>query len=214
MSEPAQDLRTRRRLATERELHQAALGLMDRRGFTATTVDEIVAAAGVSQRTFFRYFATKEDAVLLGYRALDEAIDSLDLPAHPAAALRSLLDFHQHQLDLLAQDEADSYVALQRLIDREPALRAAVAARELASMERLRIRLQSQLPTAGPLVSRLVSEIATAILRVTFDVWRAQPDCSVTELLRLHRDVRATAQVLVTGMSDQNQGADHAPSTR
>ncbi|MDF2823394.1 MAG: transcriptional regulator [Mycobacterium sp.] len=197
MSETTPDLRTRRRLATEQDLHQAALTLMEHRGFAATTVDEIVAAAGVSQRTFFRYFATKEDAVLLGYRELDEAIDSLEVPGDPRAALGALLDFHQQQIDLLGQDEANRYVTLQRLINAEPALRDAVAARELASMERLRVRLQSRLP-AEPLSSRLIAEIATAILRVTFDHWRARSECTVAELPALYREVRSVAAALVT----------------
>lgn len=196
MTHSTTDLRTRRRLATEQELHQAALRLMTERGFAATTVDEIVAAAGVSQRTFFRYFATKEDAVLLGYRALDEAIDSLELPSDPHAALQALLGFHEHQIDQLAQDEADRYVMLQRLISAEPALRDAVAARELASMERLRVRLEAHLPGDQPLTSRLIAEIATAILRVTFDHWRDQAGCSVADLPALYRDVRAAAAAL------------------
>ena len=196
MSDTTQDLRTRRRLATEQDLYQAALALMGRQGFAATTVDEIVAAAGVSQRTFFRYFATKEDAVLLGYRALDEAIDSLELPSDPHAALQALLGFHEHQIDQLAQDEADRYVMLQRLISAEPALRDAVAARELASMERLRVRLEAHLPGDQPLTSRLIAEIATAILRVTFDHWRDQAGCSVADLPALYRDVRAAAAAL------------------
>lgn len=196
MSDTTQDLRTRRRLATEQDLYQAALALMGRQGFAATTVDEIVAAAGVSQRTFFRYFATKEDAVLLGYRALDEAIDSLELPSDPHAALQALLAFHEHQIDQLAQDEADRYVMLQRLISAEPALRDAVAARELASMERLRVRLEAHLPGDQPLTSRLIAEIATAILRVTFDHWRDQAGCSVADLPALYRDVRAAAAAL------------------
>lgn len=197
MTHSTTDLRTRRRLATEQELHQAALRLMTERGFAATTVDEIVAAAGVSQRTFFRYFATKEDAVLLGYRELDDAIDSLQVPGDPHSALEALLLFHQDQLDRLAQDEADRYLLLQRLISTEPALRDAVAARELASMDRLRLRLQTQLPAAPPLTSRLIAEIATAVLRVTFDHWRADPDGSVAELPRLYRQVRIAAQTLV-----------------
>lgn len=196
MADTTQDLRTRRRLATEQDLYHAALALMERQGFSATTVDEIVAAAGVSQRTFFRYFATKEDAVLLGYRALDEAIDSLDLPPDPHGALQALLTFHERQIDQLAQDEADRYVTLQRLISAEPALRDAVAARELASMERLRVRLEARLPGDQPLTSRLIAEIATAILRVTFDHWRAQPGCSVADLPALYRDVRTTAEAL------------------
>jgi AcrR family transcriptional regulator len=198
MSYSTQDLRTRRRLATERELYETALELMAQRGFASTTVDEIVAGAGVSQRTFFRYFATKEDAVLLGYRELDEAIDSLELPPDPQAALQALLAFHQRHIDMLAQDEADRYVTLQRLISTEPALRDAVGARELASTERLRVRLEAQLPGDQPLISRLIAEIATAILRVTFDHWRARSGCSVAELPTLYREVRAAAQTLMT----------------
>lgn len=198
MSAASPDLRTRRRLATEQELHEAALMLMARRGFAATTVDEIVAAAGVSQRTFFRYFATKEDAVLLGYRALDDALDSLDIPDDPRSALAALLTFHEEQIDLLTHEDADRYVTLQRLISTESALRDAVAARELASMERLRIRLDAGLPGDHPLASRLIAEIATAFLRVTFDHWRTQPNCSVSDLPRLYRDVRALAQGLAT----------------
>ncbi|CAN5649336.1 TetR family transcriptional regulator [soil metagenome] len=190
------DLRTRRRLATEQDLHDAALQLMAGRGFAATTVDDIVAAAGVSQRTFFRYFATKEDAVLLGYRALDEALDSLDIPADPRSALHALLAFHEEQIARLTDDDADRYVTLQRLISTEPALRDAVAARELAGMERLRVRLDAHLPGDQPLTSRLIAEVVTAILRVTFDHWRTQPNCSVSELPRLYHQVQVLARGL------------------
>ncbi|MBR8639674.1 TetR family transcriptional regulator [Streptomyces tuirus] len=58
------DLRERRRLATQADIEDAALDLFERQGYERTTVLEIAAAAGVSQSTFFRYFATKEDAAL------------------------------------------------------------------------------------------------------------------------------------------------------
>ena len=52
------DLRERRRLATQAEIEDAALDLFERQGCERTTVLEIARAAGVSQSTFFRYFAT------------------------------------------------------------------------------------------------------------------------------------------------------------
>lgn len=44
-------------------LAEAAFGLFTERGFERTTVDDIVARAGVGRRSFFRYFPSKEDAV-------------------------------------------------------------------------------------------------------------------------------------------------------
>jgi TetR/AcrR family transcriptional regulator, regulator of mycofactocin system len=51
----------RRRVTSRAELEQTAFGLFASRGFDATTVDEIAAAAGIGRRTFFRYFPSKND---------------------------------------------------------------------------------------------------------------------------------------------------------
>ncbi|MET7751408.1 TetR family transcriptional regulator [Micromonospora sp. NPDC005367] len=57
-------LAERKRQLVAEELRNAALMLLATRGFDAVTVDDIVATAGMSRRTFFRYFASKEDVVV------------------------------------------------------------------------------------------------------------------------------------------------------
>ncbi|GDY60339.1 hypothetical protein SVIO_109620 [Streptomyces violaceusniger] len=54
----------RKRQLVSNELSEAALQLLALKGFDAVTIDEIAATAGVSKRTFFRYFASKEDVVV------------------------------------------------------------------------------------------------------------------------------------------------------
>ena len=64
MEQPDRGLRERKKRETRRAIHRAALDLVEEFGFDSVTTDEIAGRAGVSPRTFFNYFPTKESAVL------------------------------------------------------------------------------------------------------------------------------------------------------
>jgi AcrR family transcriptional regulator len=64
--------RSRHKQATALALRSAAVRLMADRGYEATSTDEIARAAGVSPRTFFNYFPTKESAVVHAPQAITD----------------------------------------------------------------------------------------------------------------------------------------------
>lgn len=119
-----QGVRERTRVAIRTELADAAVRLFSEHGFAETTAREIATAVGVSERTFFRYFPSKEDVVLgvldelgvqlatrLATRPADEA---------PLIALRRSFDV---MTETLVEDPEWSS-AMLRLTHDVPCLRA------------------------------------------------------------------------------------------
>jgi AcrR family transcriptional regulator len=64
LSSRTSSLRDRTRRAVQKEIADAAHALFVERGYEETTIDDIAAAVGMSQRSVFRYFETKEDLVI------------------------------------------------------------------------------------------------------------------------------------------------------
>ncbi len=90
----------RKRVTSRAELEQTAFALFAARGFDATTVDEIAAAAGIGRRTFFRYFPSKNDIPWGAFEAELERMQ-VRLKACPPevplmdAIRMALIDFNQ-----------------------------------------------------------------------------------------------------------------------
>ncbi|MCC9196861.1 mycofactocin system transcriptional regulator [Arthrobacter sp. zg-Y820] len=73
ISAAAEPIRSGRKpVTTKEELSHVALALFNHRGFDRVTVDDIAAAAGIGRRTFFRYFASKNDLPWGDFEALLE----------------------------------------------------------------------------------------------------------------------------------------------
>ena len=81
--------------AIRAEVAQRAIVLLDERGFDQTTVEEIASAVGISPRSFFRYFPTKEDLVIGNLMAMgqlvEEALRSRPADEAPWTALRAAM---------------------------------------------------------------------------------------------------------------------------
>jgi AcrR family transcriptional regulator len=123
-------LRERKKARTRDAMLAAALQRFRTDGYEATTVRSIAQAADVSERTFFRYFASKEDLILsLVIAAADEFIAALRVrPAdeQPIDAMRQALRDALGALDAeSARSQTEAFAAVVRLIEQTPALLAA-----------------------------------------------------------------------------------------
>jgi AcrR family transcriptional regulator len=103
--EAASGLRERKKARTREAIIDAALDLFGSKGFEATTIEDIAAAADVSPRTFFRYFDSKVDLVMAHNEAHGDKIGPL-IAARPATegpleALRQVVQ--QMLLERLAE---------------------------------------------------------------------------------------------------------------
>jgi AcrR family transcriptional regulator len=117
------DWRARKKAATKHAIQEHALRLFVEKGYEATTVEEIAAAAGVSHMTFFRYFPRKEEVVEYDeYDPLfEEIVAGRPADEPPLTALHRALRTGLGQI--LATDR-DALLIRTRLILRNPVLRA------------------------------------------------------------------------------------------
>ncbi|SOD65216.1 transcriptional regulator, TetR family [Streptomyces zhaozhouensis] len=119
----APTLRERKKLRTRRALVSEALRRFTERGFAETTLDEVVEAVEVSQRTFFRNFASKEAVALAPEQELWAAYTAAFAELPPGGTAQS--DYREALFAaVLAMDEdwAARFRACRALAERTPAL--------------------------------------------------------------------------------------------
>lgn len=154
-------------------LQKAALELYTERGFDQTTVAEIAARAGLTERTFFRYFADKREVLFAGSTVLQDSLVAAlaDAPKSAApidqvvAALETAQGFFT---------DRDHSRRRQAVITAHPDLHE----RELIKLASLAAALADALRRRGvrePAAS-LTAEAGIAIFKIAFESWTNDPD--------------------------------------
>jgi AcrR family transcriptional regulator len=170
---PRPGLRERRKQLTAAELEAAALRLFGERGFDAVTVDDIAAEADVSRRTFFRYFASKEDVLLADHQVqlarLREAMAARPPDEPILTALRNALlsitgDFEERR---------ERVILRGRIMRETPSLQARSLVHQKAWEDAMQEMVAERLgvdPVAD-LRPGVVAATALAAMRVAFNNW-------------------------------------------
>jgi AcrR family transcriptional regulator len=171
-SERPRSLRERKRHETSERIIAKGLKLFVRHGYDATTVDAIAEAAGISRRTFFYYFKSKEDVLLAahdsGFRdGLRPALLEQSPDQPPVEAVRRCL------VRLASRYETRESVIYDGLMQSTAALRARKEA-VFVDAERLLLDAMCELwPSPGRRDGlRLVAMVAMGTLRLALEKWR------------------------------------------
>jgi AcrR family transcriptional regulator len=165
-------------------LEEAALDLYGERGFENTTVAEISARAGLTERTFFRHYADKREVLFAGAGALQELLVDTVVNAPDAATPIDAVTSALEAAGAVLQQRRAFALRRQAVIAANPELQereliklAALAAALADALRRRRV----EDPTAG-----LAAEAGIAAFKIAFERWT--DGTSRRDLPRLIRD--------------------------
>ena len=147
-------------------------------GFDAVTIDDLAKAAGISKRTFFRYFATKEEVVTWEFdetgTALLTAFRLRPRDEQPLVSLRFAMGLI---IDRLSSDPERAR-ALMQLIHRTPALRGRFLVTQDHWREQFTSAIAERLPGGPrtPMLARLTATVSMAAVDAAIMAWAESGD--------------------------------------
>jgi AcrR family transcriptional regulator len=155
-------------------LVRAALDLYGERGFEQTTVAEIAKRAGLTERTFFRYFTDKPEVLFWGSGALQEGIVTLIADAPDSATpIEAVVAALEGAATFFEGRRAFS-IRRQNVIDASADLRQ----REVIKLATMGTAVAEQLRHRGvsATAASLTAEAGIAVFRTAFVRWINEPD--------------------------------------
>ncbi|MFF7359974.1 TetR family transcriptional regulator [Streptomyces sp. NPDC008125] len=193
-------LTERRKAATRLEIAEVAVRLFAEKGVAATSADEIAAEAGVSTRTLWRYFPTKEACV---QPLLAVGVDSLAEALRNSSGDESLID----ALEAVRPDTmrptagSEDVLSLVRLTRTEPGLRAVWLQTHLEAEPVLAEAIAHRTgESPDALAPRVAAAMINVALRVAAEDYAWNPERSGRALDEVaHEALRIAAEVLRQG---------------
>ena len=194
-------LRETKKLRTREEIAGQAMRLFVTKGFDHVTVAEVAAAAGVSEKTVFNYFPTKEDLffdeVPARQQALIDAVRDRAPGESVLDALRSLQEKQVHRLS------SPGFVHFARVIENSPALKA----KELEVMSGFAHALNYALAGEG-IPERDARIVASLLVSVHRQLFRTARELALAgksgpaAVRRLRADSQRAFELLENGLGD------------
>jgi AcrR family transcriptional regulator len=174
-------------------LEKAAMELFRERGYVETTVEDIAARAGLTERTFFRHFADKREVLFSGGKLLEKwIVDAIEGAPRDASALDAVSAAFEAAGATLEVNRDLHFVRARHALVTE---HADLQERELIKLAALAVAVRNALhargvsePTAG-----IVAEVGIAAFKIGFERWIGEK-----KPRDLAKHVRAAVEVLKT----------------
>jgi AcrR family transcriptional regulator len=157
-----------------RRLQQAALELFSERGYEATTTAEIAARAGVTERTFFRHFPDKRDALFDGEDAFRTALGDRVLAAPEGASpMDAMLMAFRSVVQTIENNRALTEPR-QAVIEKTPALQERVLTKTAGLTDALSRALSRR--GVEPGLAQLAAQVGMAAFASATRAWFYEPE--------------------------------------
>jgi AcrR family transcriptional regulator len=175
-------LQERKQQLVRTAIWDAAMDLFAEQGYDETTIDDIAQKAGISRRSFFRYFASKSDLMAHGVfdygTCLTEAISGCP-PEYPLSEV-----FRRTVFEVAKKCAAQPRTRkIMQIAAKYPAAREAHQSRAAELQERVERAIALRSPEAAvDLAHGMVAGLILSVLAVIFRAWfeRDQQDVSAT----------------------------------
>jgi len=163
-------IRDQRKMETSRKIQAVALDLVEEFGLEATTVARIAEKVGISERTFFRYFDSKEAAIVPGQGEIIDALTGVEIAegATPAEIFQQLIDSCRKHI--LSEVELGASSRIARIMINEPKLLLVATRREQELVVELSDSLRERGLVAG-MQGVLIAELIASMWRVTWQTY-------------------------------------------
>ena len=177
-----EDWRERKKAATKHAIQDHALRLFVEKGYDATTVEEIAAAAGVSHMTFFRYFPRKEEVV--EYDEYDPLLEDLIAARPPEEApFTALHNAIRTGLEAVLTTDREALLVRTRLILHNPVLRSRNLIAQDATRDLFARALARRAGLAEPDLAAIVqASAALGVIGPALTAWAGDEDADLIAL--------------------------------
>lgn len=188
-------LHTRKQDFVRSAIWDAAVDLFAETSFEDTTIDDIARAAGVSTRTFFRYFASKADLMgqgMVRYRELlTDAVQGAPRTLSPLEVVR-------HTVQQVASQAASQPRARQivKIASSSVGAREAQLSRRAEVEDAVTTAFAARYRAGGDIAPRLLTGLTLSIMDVTFRVWSTRQSADIVPITD---DVFASLTAIVSG---------------